>query len=177
MRHCRLHFAIANKIQLPELHPDNLFMEELNMGPLSVILGVLLILVAIAIIGAVLLQSSKNARQSGVVSGGAEAFFGKSKGKAIDRKLNRITLILCIVFAGLVLTMYIVQPDKARPTYGDSDKYLDDAANATVTTTVATTTAAPATTTAATTTADPATTTVDTTVEPETEETPATNEQ
>ena len=151
------------------------------MGPLSVILGVLLILVAIAIIGAVLLQSSKNARQSGVVSGGAEAFFGKSKGKAIDRKLNRITLILCLVFAALVLTMYIVQPDKARPDYGDSDNKLDDAFNAT--TTVTTTVAPASTTTAATTTADPATsTTAVTTVdpadneEPKTSETPATTE-
>ncbi|MBQ8288177.1 MAG: preprotein translocase subunit SecG [Clostridia bacterium] len=117
------------------------------MEVLSVILGVLLILVAIAIIGAVLLQSSKNARQSGVVSGGAEAFFGKSKGKAIDRKLNRITLILCLVFAALVITMYIVQPESARPNYGDSDSNLDDAFNSSATTTVVTTTTASTTTT------------------------------
>ncbi len=129
------------------------------MEVLSVVVGVLLILVALAIIAAVLLQSSKNARQSGVVTGGAEAFFGKSKGKAIDRKLNRITLILCIVFVVLVLVMYVAQFDAARPNYGDSGDKLDDAANAT--TTVATTTAKPtvtttgATTTVATTTADP----------------------
>ena len=119
------------------------------MEVLSVIIGVLLILVALAIVGAVLLQSSKNARQSGVVSGGAEAFFGKSKGKAIDRKLNRITMVLCIVFAVLVVAIYVLQPDKAHAPMGDADDYLDNAANAT--TTVATTTA---TTTAATTTAD-----------------------
>lgn len=136
------------------------------MEVLSVILGVLLILVAILIIGAVLLQSSKNARQSGVVSGGAEAFFGKSKGKAIDRKLNRITLILCIVFAALVVTMYIVQPEKGRVDYGDPDNNLDDAFNATTT---VTTTVAPSTTTAATT-EDPATTT--TLADGETDETP-----
>lgn len=143
------------------------------MGPLSVILGVLLILVAIAIIGAVLLQSSKNARQSGVVSGGAEAFFGKSKGKAIDRKLNRITLILCLVFAALVLTMYIVQPDKARPNYGDSDNNLDDAFNATTT---VTTTVKPSTTTAPATTTAVTTVTPADSVEPETNEEPATSE-
>lgn len=110
------------------------------MEVLSVIFGVLLFLVALAIVGAVLLQSSKNARQSGVVSGSAEAFFGKSKGKAIDRKLNRITMVLCIVFAILVLGVYVMQFDKARPDMGDPDKYLDEAAK--VTTTVATTTAA-----------------------------------
>ena len=121
------------------------------MEVLSVIIGVLLILVALAIVGAVLLQSSKNARQSGVVSGSAEAFFGKSKGKAIDRKLNRITMVLCIVFAVLVVSIYVLQPDKAHAPLGDVDDHLDNAANAT--TTVVTTTKAPETTTAATTTA------------------------
>lgn len=118
------------------------------MEVISVIIGVLLILVALAIVGAVLLQSSKNARQSGVISGSAEAFFGKSKGKAIDRKLNRITLVLCIVFAVLVLSIYVLQPDKAHI---GGEGFNPDATTA-ATTTVATTTTA-ATTTAATTTA------------------------
>ena len=117
------------------------------MEVISVIIGVLLILVALAIVGAVLLQSSKNARQSGVISGGAEAFFGKSKGKAIDRKLNRITMVLCIVFTALVLAIYVLQPDKAHI---GNEGFNPDATTA-ATTTVATTTAA--TTTAATTTA------------------------
>lgn len=121
------------------------------MEVLSVIIGVLLILAALAIVLAVLLQSSKNARQSGVISGGAEAFFGKSKGKEIDRKLNRITMVLCIVFAVLVLAIYVIQPDKAHAPMGDIDDHLDNAANAT--TTVVTTTKAPETTTVATTTA------------------------
>ena len=116
------------------------------MEVISVIIGVLLILVALAIVGAVLLQSSKNARQSGVISGSAEAFFGKSKGKAIDRKLNRITMVLCIVFAALVLAIYVLQPDKAHI---GNDGFNPDATTA-ATTTVATTTTA-ATTTAATT--------------------------
>ncbi len=141
------------------------------MEVLSVIVGVLLILVALAIIAAVLLQSSKNARQSGVVSGGAEAFFGKSKGKAIDRKLNRITLILVLVFAVLVLTMYVAQFDKARPDYDDPDKYLSDAMNATTT---VTTTTAPSTTTAPTTTTGATTTDPAATTDPTVTEDPAT---
>lgn len=150
------------------------------MEVLSVIIGVLLILVALAIIGAVLLQSSKNARQSGVVSGGSEAFFGKSKGKAIDRKLNRITLVLVIVFALLVLAIYILQPDKARPDYGDADDLLNDAANTTVTTTVVTTTAAPTTTTVGETTttgvADETTPEVTDDADPEAPESPSAGE-
>ena len=135
-------------IKLPELQPDNHY-GGIIMEVLSVIMGILLILLAIAIVCAVLLQSSKNARQSGVVSGSAEAFFGKSKGKAIDRKLNKITLALVIAFAVLVLAIYVLQPEKARPSYPDD--YLDEAATAT-TTVATTTTAATTTTTAATTT-------------------------
>ena len=136
------------------------------MEVLSIIMGILLILLAGAIVFAVLLQSSKNARQSGVVSGSAEAFFGKSKGKAIDRKLNKITLVLVIAFALLVLSIYVLQPEKARPSYPDDA--LDQAATATTTTTAATTT-----TTAATTTTTAATTTEATTTAPEVTDAPA----
>ncbi len=139
------------------------------MEVLGVILGVLLILVAILIIGAVLLQSSKNSRQSGVVSGGAEAFFGKSKGKAIDRKLNRITLILVLLFAVIVIAMYVLQTGSAGGSidYGKPGDHLDDAFNATTTVTTTTkpvTTTAPAGTTTVT---DAATTTAPVTNTPE----------
>ena len=117
------------------------------MEVLSIIMGILLILLAAAIVLAVLMQSSKNARQSGVVSGSAEAFFGKSKGKAIDRKLNKITLVLVVAFALLVLAIYVLQPEKALPQYPDD--YLDQAATQTTTVATTTTTAATTTTTAA----------------------------
>ena len=48
---------------------------------LEIVLGVILILAAIVLVTVVLLQSSKNDRLSGVIAGGAETFFGKSKGK------------------------------------------------------------------------------------------------
>lgn len=114
------------------------------MEVLGIVVGVLLIVAAVVITAVVLLQSSKNARQSGVVSGGAEALLGKSKGKEIDRKLNKLTMVVAIVFVALVLVMYIVQPDKAKADYGDVDAAISNAQTtaAETTTSAATTTAA-----------------------------------
>lgn len=135
------------------------------MGVLGIVVGVLLIAAALVITAVVLGQSSKNARHSGVVAGSAETFFGKSKGGERDRKLNRLTLVVAIVFVVLVLVMYIVQPGKARVDYGDSDDALSGALNTTTAATTTddhdhdtTTTTAAATTTAPETT-DPASTT------------------
>ena len=84
---------------------------------LEIIIGVLLILVSIFLIVAVLFQSSKNARLSGAIAGGAETFFGKAKGKTIDKKLNKLTIIISIVFTVVVLAIYAIQPGKAKITY------------------------------------------------------------
>ena len=46
---------------------------------LEITVGIILILVSIFLIVAVLFQSSKNARLSGAIAGGAETFFGKAK--------------------------------------------------------------------------------------------------
>ena len=84
---------------------------------LEIIIGVLLILVSIFLIVAVLFQSSKNARLSGAIAGGAETFFGKAKGKTIDKKLNKLTIIISIVFTVVVLAIYAIQPGKAKISY------------------------------------------------------------
>ncbi len=84
---------------------------------LEVIIGVLLILVSIFLIVAVLFQSSKNARLSGAIAGGAETFFGKAKGKTIDKKLNKLTIIISILFTIVILAIYAIQPGKAKITY------------------------------------------------------------
>ncbi len=91
---------------------------------MEIVIGVLLILVSIFLIIAVLFQSSKNARLSGAIAGSAETFFGKSKGKTIDKKLNKLTVIVSIAFALVVLALYAIQPGKAKIKY-DYD-FLDD---------------------------------------------------
>jgi preprotein translocase subunit SecG len=44
---------------------------------------------------------------SGTIAGGAETFFGKQKGKTIDGVLNKITVVVCVLFFVCVLAMYI----------------------------------------------------------------------
>ena len=70
------------------------------------VLGVLILVCALFLIISVLLQSSKNHRMSGVVSGGAETFFGKQKGKTIDAKLSKITAVISVIFCILILVLY-----------------------------------------------------------------------
>lgn len=108
------------------------------------IIGILLIAASVVLIAMVLMQSAKNSRMSGVVSGGgAETFFGKYKGKTIDKKLNRLTVIVSLVFVAIVILLYIVQPGTGRIDIGDPDW---DKAQADLTATTSDTTTAPTTT-------------------------------
>ncbi|HFV7236358.1 TPA: preprotein translocase subunit SecG, partial [Staphylococcus aureus] len=59
---------------------------------------VLLIIDCIALITVVLLQEGKSSGLSGAISGGAEQLFGKQKQRGVDLFLNRLTIILSILF-------------------------------------------------------------------------------
>jgi preprotein translocase subunit SecG len=59
---------------------------------------VLLVIVSVALIIIVLLQSGKSAGLSGAISGGAEQLFGKQKARGIDLILHRITVVLAVLF-------------------------------------------------------------------------------
>ncbi|GLI82724.1 preprotein translocase subunit SecG [Rossellomorea marisflavi] len=71
------------------------------------ILVTLLIIVSIAMIVMVLLQSGKSAGLSGAISGGAEQLFGKQKARGLDLILHRITIVLAVLF--FILTVAIVR--------------------------------------------------------------------
>ena len=75
---------------------------------MTTVIGILILVCALFLIVSVLLQSSKNHRMSGVVSGGAETFFGKQKGKTIDAALSKATAIITVIFAVLVLALYTI---------------------------------------------------------------------
>ena len=76
---------------------------------MEIVFGILLILAALFLIGAVLMQSGKSHNLSGTIAGGAETFFGKSKATTIDKKLSKATTIVAIVFVVLVLVSYLIQ--------------------------------------------------------------------
>lgn len=71
------------------------------------VLLTLLIIVSIALIVVVLLQSGKSAGLSGAISGGAEQLFGKQKARGMDLVLHRITIVLAVLF--FILTLAIVK--------------------------------------------------------------------
>ena len=77
---------------------------------LELILLSVLLVCAVVITGAVVLQKS-NEGLSGTIAGGSETYYGKDKSNQKGSKLAKITLIACIVFAVAVLVVYIIQPD------------------------------------------------------------------
>ena len=62
------------------------------MAVFETIMGVMLIIMAIFLVVAVLMQHGKDHHLSGTIAGGAENFFGKTKGKKIDKTLGNAPL-------------------------------------------------------------------------------------
>lgn len=69
------------------------------------VLVTLLVIVSIGLIAVVLLQSGKSAGLSGAISGGAEQLFGKQKARGLDLVLQRLTIVLVVLF--FILTIGI----------------------------------------------------------------------
>jgi len=77
------------------------------MTALSIILNIVLILVALVLIVAVLMQQGQ--RQGlGAIAGGADTFFGKNKAMGLDAKLQKITKIVAVAFIVLSLATTMV---------------------------------------------------------------------
>ena len=77
------------------------------MTAIQYILGIILIVLAVILIVTVLLQESRSAGLSGAISGGADTFFGKGKGKTIEQKLAKITKYIAAAFFVLALGVSI----------------------------------------------------------------------
>ena len=71
-------------------------------------MGIALLVMAVFLVVAVLMQSGKDKRLSGSIAGGTETFFGKTKGKSLDKILSRLTTVVAILFVALVVAMYVV---------------------------------------------------------------------
>lgn len=67
------------------------------MGALRIVLTVIYIIICIALVILVLLQEGKTAGL-GAVSGAAETYWGKNKGRSMEGKLVRITTGLAVGF-------------------------------------------------------------------------------
>lgn len=67
------------------------------LGVLKIVLTVIFILISIALSALVLLQEGKSAGL-GVISGAADTYWGKNKGRSMEGVLVKITRILAITF-------------------------------------------------------------------------------
>lgn len=76
---------------------------------MQIAIGIVLIIAAVFLVVSVLMQSGKSHNLSGTIAGGAETFFGKTKGSTIDKKLSKLTTVVAIVFVVLVLVSYLMQ--------------------------------------------------------------------
>lgn len=76
------------------------------MEILRMILTIAFIIVCIALIVLVLMQEGKSAGL-GAISGAAETYWGKNKGRSMEGKLVKITKILVIAFIVLAAVLNI----------------------------------------------------------------------
>ena len=74
------------------------------MGALRIALTVIFIIVCIALVILVLLQEGKTAGL-GAVSGAAETYWGKNKGRSMESKLVKITTGLAVGFMLLAIIL------------------------------------------------------------------------
>lgn len=79
------------------------------MDTRTVVLCIIYLALSVAIIGIVLFQQAKS-QQLGEITGGAETFFGKGKGKRIDVILRRMTVVGLVLFFVLTLIINFVLP-------------------------------------------------------------------
>ena len=66
------------------------------------VFGAVLILISVIITIVVLMQEGRSQNLSGAITGGADSFVGKSKGRTIEGKLERLTKWLIVVFFVIV---------------------------------------------------------------------------
>lgn len=76
------------------------------MAVIRIILTVVFILVSIAISAIILMQEGKSAGL-GVISGAADTYWGKNKGRSMEGKLEKITkwLIVAFMIIAILLNM------------------------------------------------------------------------
>ena len=75
---------------------------------MTIALGIIIILLAVALTVLVLMQSGKGKELSGAIAGGNNSYLGNSKTTDKDKILFKITGILATVFVVCVLVLYVL---------------------------------------------------------------------
>lgn len=74
------------------------------MGTLRMVLTIIFILVCVALTVLVLMQEGKTAGL-GAISGAAETYWGKNKGRSMEGLLVKITKVLAVLFMVLAVIL------------------------------------------------------------------------
>jgi len=72
------------------------------------VFGAVLIVASIIITVVVLMQEGRSQNLSGAITGGADSYVGKSKGRTVEGKLERLTKWLIGLFFIIVLAAFLV---------------------------------------------------------------------
>ncbi len=83
-------------------------LEVFKVDVLKVVLTIVYALVSLVLIVVVLGQESKSEGLSGSVSGMAETYWGRNKGRSMEGTLERITKILAVVFFLFSIVLNII---------------------------------------------------------------------
>ena len=75
------------------------------MNVLRIIVTVLFAIDSLALAVLILMQEGKAAGLTGSISGMADTYWGKNKGRSMEGKLEKITKVLAIVFFVLALLL------------------------------------------------------------------------
>ena len=94
------------------------------MNVVVLIFQIALLVIGVFLVGAVLMQQGKAHGLSGAIAGGAETFFGKEKGKDMNKKLSVATTVVGIVFVLAVLVLYIMEPEVRVSTVHSNDNWV-----------------------------------------------------
>ena len=79
------------------------------MTTVEILFGIILCVMAAALVTCVLLQSGKEKSLSGTITGGAgDSYFGKSKGKTKEKVLSKVTTLMAVIFAIMVVVLYVI---------------------------------------------------------------------
>ena len=76
---------------------------------MNMAITVIQVLLSLALVAIVMLQSGKSAGLSGAISGAADTFLSKNKAKTIDAKLAKATKWVAILWVVLTLVLCVIQ--------------------------------------------------------------------
>ncbi len=76
------------------------------MSTVRIVLYVIFMIICVTLTFIVLAQEGKSAGL-GAISGMADTYWGKNKGRSMEGKLQKLTIVLCVLFMVLALVLNI----------------------------------------------------------------------